>query len=164
MNKIVCNSSPIIGLCIIERLDLLCQLFDEVIIPQEVYNEIVVSEERLGAKELKKAIEDGNIRIHNVKNQKLVRELHGRLHKGELEVIVAARELKLKYVIIDDRSARYFADSMMLKTLGLMGILLLAKKHHKIGSVGKYLDLLIEKGYRVSVKLYNMVLQQANEQ
>jgi predicted nucleic acid-binding protein len=50
----------------IERLDLLWQLFDEVIIPQEVYNEIVVSEERLGAKELKKAIEDGNIRIHNV--------------------------------------------------------------------------------------------------
>lgn len=41
MIKIVCNSSPIIGLCIIKKLSLLWELFNEVYITEEVYREIV---------------------------------------------------------------------------------------------------------------------------
>ena len=52
---------------------------------------------------------------------------------------------------------------MLLKTLGLIGILLLAKKQDKIDSVKKYMDMLIEQDYRVSIKLYNSILVQANE-
>lgn len=165
MIKVVCNSSPIIGLSIIKKLDLLWDIFDEVYITEEVYREITIDEKikRIGAKELSEAIKNKNMKIYSVKNKLLVEQLYGRLHRGELEVMVAAKELKIKRVIIDDRSARHFAETMLLRSIGLMGVLLLAKECKKIESVKKYLDILIENGFRMSVKLYNQVLKSAGE-
>lgn len=44
MTKAVCNLSPIIGLSIIKKLDLLWELFDEIYITEEVYKEITIDE------------------------------------------------------------------------------------------------------------------------
>ena len=85
MTKVVCNSSPIIGLSIIKKLNLLWEIFYEVYITDEVYKEITVDD--------------------NIKK-------------------TGAKELQIKRVIIDDRSARHFAETMLLRTVGLMGILL----------------------------------------
>jgi predicted nucleic acid-binding protein len=41
MTKVICNASPIIGLIGINQLNLLWELFDEVLIPKAVYNEII---------------------------------------------------------------------------------------------------------------------------
>ena len=165
MIKAVCNSSPIIGLSIIKKLDLLWEIFDEVYITEEVYKEVTINEKirKIGSKELIEAVKNNHIKIYSVKNKLLVEQLYGRLHRGELEVMAAAKELKIKRVIIDDRSARYFAETMLLRSIGLMGILLLAKEYKKIGSVKEYLDILIEKGFRMSVKLYNQILKSAGE-
>ncbi|WP_055667202.1 DUF3368 domain-containing protein [Desnuesiella massiliensis] len=165
MIKIVCNSSPIIGLSAIGKLNLLWEIFDEVIIPEEVYREIVEanSKDNYGAKELKNAIESGNISIYKVKNKELVNELYGKLHKGELEVIVAARELKITDVVIDERAARSFAEAMLLQTIGIIGILLISKRRKKIEEIKKYLDLLIDSNYRISKKLYENALEKAGE-
>lgn len=165
MTKVVCNSSPIIALSIIKKLSLLWEIFDEVYITDEVYKEITLDEniEKIGSRELKDAIRHNHIRIYNVKNKLLVEQLYGRLHRGELEVMIAAKELEIKRVIIDDRSARHFAETMLLRTVGIIGILLLAKEYKKIESLKKYLDILIENGFRMSVKLYNQVLKSAGE-
>ncbi|WP_126428801.1 hypothetical protein [Brevibacillus marinus] len=40
MSKIISNSSPIVGLSILGKLSLLKELFDEVFIPEAVYQEI----------------------------------------------------------------------------------------------------------------------------
>ena len=69
----------------------------------------------------------------------------------------------MKEVIIDDKSARNFAESMMLKSVGLLGLLLLAKDCGIIDHVKLYLDSLIENGYRISLKLYNNVLNISKE-
>ncbi|MBP2032684.1 putative nucleic acid-binding protein [Clostridium algifaecis] len=165
MIKAVCNSSPIIGLSIIKKLDLLWEIFDEVYITEEVYKEVTINEKirKIGSKELIEAVKNNHIKIYSVKNKLLVEQLYGRLHRGELEVMVAAKELKIKRVIIDDRSARHFAETMLLRSIGLMGILLLSKEYKKIESVKKYLDILIENGFRMSVKLYNQILKYAGE-
>ena len=112
ISRIVCNSSPIIGLSIICKLDLLWQLFDEVFISEAVYNEIVFQDNiknTTGIVELEKAILQNNISIYKVKNNDLVNQLYGKLHYGEIETIVAAKELNIKYVIIDEKSARNLA-------------------------------------------------------
>ncbi|KYH34013.1 hypothetical protein CLTEP_20650 [Clostridium tepidiprofundi DSM 19306] len=54
-------------------------------------------------------------------------------------------------------------DLILLRSIGLMGILLLAKEYEKIESVKKYLNILTESGFRMSVKLYNQVLKLAGE-
>ena len=118
---------------------------------------------KTGVKELTKALEENNIEIYHIKNRDLVYQLYGRLHTGELEVIVSAKELKIKHVIIDDRSARIMANSMYLKTLGIMGILLIAKEKGYSLEVKEEIDKLIEKGYRISLNLYQEVLKKAGE-
>lgn len=164
MKEVVCNSSPIIGLSLINQLSLLWKLFDKVYITEEVYKEIVDDNlSKMGASNLKEAVEEDKIQVYSVKNKMLVDQLYGRLHKGELEVIVAAKELNIKRVIIDDKSARYFAESMMLKSGGLVGLLMLAKDNGIIEQVKPYMDSLIENGYRISLKLYNNVLSLSKE-
>lgn len=165
MIKVVCNSSPIIGLAIINKLELLWELFDEVIIPQAVYDEIVNSKgnEKYGSKELEAAVRLNRIKVVQVKNSKIVEELYGKLHKGELETIILAKELKINDVIIDEKAARNFAEAMMLQTTGIIGVLILSKKLGRIFEVKQYLDELINKGYRISKNLYTNALRKCNE-
>lgn len=108
-------------------------------------------------------MEQNNIKIYHIKNCDLVYQLYGRLYTGELEVIVSAKELKINHVIIDDRSARIMANSMCLKTLGIMGILLIAKEREYILEIKKEIDSLIKSGYRISLNLYQEILKKAGE-
>lgn len=165
MIRVICNSSPIIGLSLIGKLNLLWEIFDEVIIPKEVYREVVEanSYNNYGAKELREAVEDGNIRVYNVKNKTLVDDLYGKLHRGEIEVIVAAKELKVTDVVIDERAARSFAEAMLLQSVGILGILIIAKKKGKIAELKTSLDLLMESNYRISKKLYENTLRKVEE-
>lgn len=166
MIKIVCNSSPIIGLCIIKKLNLLWELFNEVYITEEVYREIVQNNElrHYGEQELINAVKDNKIIVYKVKNSELVEAMIGRLHRGELEVIQAARELGISRVIIDDRPARNRAKDMLLKPIGIIGVLQLAKKLEKIEEVKSYLDTLIQEDYRISKRLYLEALKMADEE
>ena len=166
MIKIVCNSSPIIGLCIIKKLNLLWELFDEIYITEEVYREIVQNNElkHYGEQELINAVRDSKIIVYKVKNSELVEAMIARLHRGELEVIQAARELNISRVIIDDRPARNRTKDMLLKPIGIIGILQLAKQLGKINEIKAYLDILIEENYRISEKIYLEALKIASEE
>lgn len=165
MIKVICNSSPIIGLSLIGKLNLLWEIFDEVIIPKEVYREVVEANlnNNYGAKELEQAVNEQKIAIYNIKNKTLVDELYGKLHRGELEVIIAARELKVTDVVIDEKAARSFAETMLLQSIGIIGVLIIAKKKGKITELRKYLDSLIKSNYRISNKLYENALRKTGE-
>lgn len=162
--KVICNTSPIIGLSIIGRLDLLWELFD-VYIPEEVYREVVNegSEQAIGKHELKNAVNNGYIKVHEVKDQEFVMKSYGRLHKGELEVIVGAKELNTSIVIIDEKSARNFTETLMLRPLGLLGILKLAKQKGKINEIKPFIDMLVLKKFRISKKMIKQVLKEVGE-
>ena len=58
----------------------------------------------------------------------------GSLHRGELEAIVLARELKADFVLLDDHLARKKAKRMGIKIIGTLGVLLLASKNKIITS------------------------------
>ena len=90
--------------------------------------------------------------------------MYGKLHYGEIETIVAAKELNIKYVIIDEKSARNLAEAMSLKPVGIVGILLLAKKKNKIDKIKPYLDILVLRKFRISEKLYDIALKEAGEE
>ena len=72
MAKIICNSSPIIGLSIIGKLNLLWEIFDEVYISEAVYQEVVSGNriKNYGERELREAVKNNNIKIYKVKNKK----------------------------------------------------------------------------------------------
>ena len=89
--------------------------------------------------------------------------LYGRLHFGELEVIVGAKELGIDFAIIDEHAARKMASEFLIDTIDVLGILSLAKTKGLINLVKPEMDKLISKGYRISDKLYNQILARNNE-
>lgn len=159
LGMVICNSSPIIGLASLELLHLLWALFDQVIVTEAVYTEVVTQgRNRLGKEELETAVKHGYIKRYSVIEGLFIDRFIGKLHRGELEVMVAAKELNAQYILIDDKAARVLAEAMLLEPTGLVGFLKLAKLNGKIGSLKDCLDRLIEKNYRISKKLYNEVL------
>lgn len=163
--KILCNTSPIIGLISIGRLYLLRELFDEIILPEAVYRELCTDSPayQKEIEEINDNISKGYFKIYRVKNADVVKSMYGKLHFGELEVIVAAKELNLQFAIIDEKAARKMASEFLINTIGILGILLLAKKKELINCIKPDIDKLRANGYRISDELYDQILGKAGE-
>jgi predicted nucleic acid-binding protein len=165
-SKIISNSSPIIALSVLGRLHLLWELFDVVYISRAVYDEIVLPDrdKSFGKAEIIQAVQEKKIIVYKVRDQSLVNQLYGKLHRGELETIVGARELNVDFTLLDEISARNMAKTFFLTLIGTIGILSLAKRENKIQLIKPDLDILIANNYRISKKLYELVLKQVGEE
>lgn len=163
--KIICNTSPIIGLMSIRKVFLLWELFDEIILPEAVYKELCAgsSMHQKEIDEIKNLVAEGRFKIYKVKNAEIVKSMYGKLHFGELEVIVAAKELGLRTAVIDEKAARKMAAEFLIDTIGILGLLLLAKQKGLVNCIKPDIDMLRMSGYRISDKLYDQILYKANE-
>ena len=82
---IVSNASPLINLARIGKLDLLRQLYGEVLVPQAVWQEVVLDgAERPGADEVKTSTW---IQMRTIGDQRLAQALRQELGAGEAEAI-----------------------------------------------------------------------------
>lgn len=93
----------------------------------------------------------------------MVKAMYGKLHYGELEVIVGAKEQGLPLAIIDEIAARKMASEFLIDIIGIMGILLLAKKRGIVKEIRSDMELLRKNGYQISDKLFKETLRKAGE-
>lgn len=156
---IISDSSPLISLAIIGRLDLLEKLYKDIYVPFAVYKE-VTEEEKPFSKELRNYLKD---KIKNVSNRLAVDVLVSDIGIGESEAIVLALEEKPDLVLIDDLKARKFAKMNGLEIIGTMGILLEAKKNGLIEEIKPFISELILNGIRISNKIIEITLKAAQE-
>lgn len=163
--KVICNTSPVIGLLSINRISLLFELFNEVILPKTVVDELCAKSDNHQDQisQVKKLIAEGKFTVYQVKNQEIIKKLYGKLHFGELEVIIGAKECGLPLAVIDEIAARKVAAEFLIDTIGIIGILSLAKKKGLLSQIKPDLDLLRSKGYRISNSLYETSLQRNDE-
>lgn len=158
----VSDSSPLISLAAIGRLELFQSIFSSVVIPQAVYDEIMAGKERPGAQEIAQA---SWIQVQGIKNRRSVKQLmkSAHLHVGETEAIVLSGELKAAYLILDDRAARKAAQRKRIPVMGTLGVLLLAKALKLISAVEPCLRELIGAGKYVDPAIYRDILLKAGE-
>ncbi len=154
--RMVSNSSPLIALAKIGRLNLIGY---EIIIPKAVFEEITRAR-REYAREL---YNWGRNRVSVVKNRRAVEYLELVLDRGEAEVIVLAEEIEAGAVLIDDLKGRKTAMLRGLTVIGTIGVLLDAKERGLVDDVKPLLDELIRKKIRISRELYNHALELAQE-
>ena len=160
MKKVICNASPLIALSNISKIELLKGLFQKIIIPQAVYQEVVEEgKNRPGALEVKNAIGKW-IEVYKVKNLNEVEALRAILDKGESEVIVLAQEINADLLILDNREPRIFAKHLGFKVIGTIGILLLAYKKGLLNNPMPKILELREKGFYISTKLLEEIKKQ----
>jgi uncharacterized protein len=158
---IVSNTTPISELAKVEQLQLLRDVFGQVIIPQEVYDELMV-----GNHPAVLAMQSANwIEVRAVSDRPSLQALQTQtnLDLGECAAILLAEELKADRLIIDEKAARQIAKSRRLPVIGTIAVLLLAKQRDLRPSVKDILDAMIDKGTRISAKLYQQALLIAEE-
>jgi len=160
--SVVSNSSALINMARIGRLDLLRQLYGELLIPQAVWDEVVIEGAgQPGANEVKEA---SWIKKCSVNDEQLVRALRQELGAGEAEAIVLALEVEAEILLMDERLGRETAHYMGLRRVGLIGALIEAKHRGLIDAIKPLLDVLrTQAGFRVSDDLYTRVLEDEGE-
>jgi predicted nucleic acid-binding protein len=154
--KIVSNSSPLIALAKIGKLDILTK---DVVIPKAVFDEITKPQKEY----TEKLHKWGKDKVSGVKNRKAVEYLEILLDRGEAETIVLAEEITANAVLIDDLKARKIATLRGLTVIGTLGVLLAAKDKGLIREVKPLFEELMKKRIRVSKELYNRSLELAHE-
>jgi predicted nucleic acid-binding protein len=159
---VVSDTSPIINLATIGYLHLLPDLFTEIIIPTAVFNEVAgAGNDEPGAKEIR---ESSWVKVHAAPNQQLLPQLLHDLDPGEAEAIALAVNIKAEYVLMDEALGRKIAVSYQLQPLGILGILLLAKRRGMIQAVTPLMDRLrSEANFFVDARLYHYIKRLAEE-
>ena len=161
--NIVANSTPLIELSKIHRLDILRDVYGKIIIPEEVYSEVVIQGKgQPGAAEVGAAMW---IDVRAVTQKGKVMNLHAnkRLDLGECGAIILAEEIHAQRIIIDDLAARKVAQARGLPIIGTVGVLIVAKVRGIIPNVKDILDNLKKHGTRIGPRLYQQILNAAGE-
>jgi len=160
--SIVSNASPLINLARIGRLDLLCQLYGGVVIPEAVWHEVVVKGVgQPGADEIEAA---AWIKTESVANRQLVQASQQELDTGEAEAIALSLETEAELLLMDEHLGRETARHLGVRYTGLIGVLVEGKHKGLISEVKPHLNALRDvAGFRVSDALYRRVLQDEEE-
>lgn len=145
---VVTDSTCLIALERLGRLDILPALFEPVYAPPEVAREFGSSLPWL--------------RVVDLADRDRVLFLSASVDAGEAEAIALARERKLK-VVLDDLRARRQAHRFELDVIGTLGILVRAKRQGILDLVGPLLNQLEDSGFHMTPELKEEALRQVGE-
>jgi hypothetical protein len=151
---IISDTSAITSLVQIRREKILSSLYEQVVIPAEV------------AVELKKfhAALPGFIQVAAVENRQCFQRLCAEVDPGEAAAIALMLEGKGDLLLIDERRGRHVALREGLAIVGVLGVLLAARRRGLIDSLTDTLtELENTAGFRVSMQLKARAIAAAGE-
>ncbi len=151
---VVSDTSPLTALLTVQQIDLLTRIFGEVVIPAAVQTELLRAH----------AILPDWLKVQPVGNQTKVQTYLLKVDLGEAEAIALAEELQADYLLIDERKGWRLAQARDLRVVGLLGVILIAKRRGLISSARDLLSQLDEKaGIYLSSDLKNTALKTVGE-
>lgn len=160
----VSDTSPISNLAIIGRLGLLREQFGTVLVPSAVQQEISRLSHPAATGVIDAAFADGWLRVTPLR-QAVPRETAAGLHPGETEALALAVEQRADIVLLDDGDARRRAAEIGLHFIGVLGILLRARKQGGVPSLREAIRRLREEArFFVAPRLEVELLIAAGEQ
>lgn len=160
MPKTVSNTTPIISLLKLDRLELLQKIYTQIYIPTAVFDEIEAGKAKGYYKDLS---EIDWINIIEIQDKQAVKYFLD-LDAGEAEAIVLATELNADLIILDEKLGRFHAKHADLKVTGTIGILIKAKTVGLIEKLEPLLNELIDKDVWISEKLKTEILKKVGEE
>ena len=141
-------------------MNILRELYGEIVIPSAVYTEITAKEDSAC---VQIQSEGDWIRVEQIKDNSEKKMYKAKLHDGEVEVMILAQERKADLVILDDNAAKKTAKYIGLSVTGTLGVLVKAKRQGIIKEVRPLLSEMKQNGFYVSNEVERMVLEQAGE-
>jgi predicted nucleic acid-binding protein len=153
----VTNTTPIIALVGVGELRLLDALFERVVVPFEVWDELT---DKPGAPE-PEALR--TLQSVVFLPAPAAPTETASLHAGEAAAIALALTTPGARVLLDDIAARRIADGLGLTVKGTLGLLVEAKRQGLLPSVRPLVERMIENGFRLAPSLVASVLSAAGE-
>ena len=163
MRVVIADAGPLIALSRIGKLDLLQQLFQQIIITSIVRDEILENEHCKGKVEVIKAINAGWIKIQSV-NMIDWKTINSGVDAGEASSIYLALQMPgTTLLIIDDQAGRAEAKYQKITITGTVAVIGMAKIQGYMSSVGAVLHSLRESGYYIGDAIVELVLRDIGE-
>ena len=155
---VIADSGPIFSLALIDKLDILYGLFDNIRIPQAVWNEITYDKTKQDYQKLYNFFKDKTCQISGLNELTFVMDY------GESESLILYKELHADFLLIDDKKARRIAENFDINCIGLIGLLSIAKDKGLIGKLKPIFETFLQNKRFYSVGLLNAVLMAKGEE
>lgn len=149
-NAIISDTSCLIALDRIGKLELLQKLFNTIITTPEVKYEF--------GKDLPTWI-----LIREVNNNNKKKELQSIVDLGEASALALAIETPQSLLIIDERKGRKLAKDLNIKIIGTLRLILMAKQKGFLNSVTETVSELRKANFHLDRKIVNRILKDACE-
>ncbi len=157
---IVADSGPLISLSRIQRLDLLRQLYGEILVPPAVWHEVtVINAKAPGAETVRTA---NWIQIKSPTHTP-VGFVPGGLGPGERQAFALTQELANAWLLIDDGPGRRAARALGLQIIGTIGVLKEAKAAGLVNQLRPILTELQQAGFFLNPALGEQALRSVGE-
>jgi predicted nucleic acid-binding protein len=151
---VVADTSPLSALLTIRMEELLPALFRRVLVPEEVRRELLRTHSNLPTW----------LEVRKLAGRACFDLLVARLDEGEAAAIALARELKADRLLIDERKGRQVAREEGVAVIGLVGVLILARRSGLVDRVEPLLGRLVsEANMYLDPSLINAALHAVGE-
>jgi len=143
VRPVVANTTPLIALAVIGRLDLLPRLYSEITISEAVAEELAA-----GGPERIVVPHPSTLSWITIvpKDPREARRLLYGLDDGEAYTLLLALRLKARLVIIDEKVGRSTAEYLGLRVTGTLGVLARAKREGMVPNFTEEADRLMRAG------------------
>ncbi|MDO8634581.1 MAG: hypothetical protein Q7K34_04790 [archaeon] len=152
--RAVADASVLIFFSKMKKLDLLAKLFQEIVVTDTVFDEIMAGKSQgfLDCLEVEKMVKNNEIRLIKTKEK---------AGSGEDSTIMAAKEKKITVVLMDDYAGIRKAAFWELTAYSCPFILLKALKEKQVSKTGfgELLDKLLSENYFISPRLLKKILE-----
>jgi predicted nucleic acid-binding protein len=154
---VVADTGAIISLVHVGQLGLIENIFGDYFIAEAVWQELQVYDNPGFDRSVLKDIEKRVIKIKSTNHLSMVMDF------GESESVILYDELKADFLLIDDNKARAIAESLNVKCIGSIGLLMQAKLNGSTVELRPIFQKWISLGRFFSKKLLNTVLTEIGE-
>lgn len=155
---VISDAGPIFSLAIIDKLNILNELFDEIHIPNAVWEEITLDKSTDYYQLIFDFFKDKVVSIKSENHLTFVMDY------GESEAIILYQELKSNFLLIDDKKARTYAENLRVNCIGTLGLLISAKEKGSIEKLNPLFQKLLNNKRYYSIKLLNSILLKFKEE
>lgn len=159
--RVVCDSSTLINLSLLNQLHLLEAMYGGVFVPPGVYDEVVrIGAGRVGADEVRNA---GFITVTELEDPEPVALYMNPLSEVDASVIVLAKEQDADLIITRDGRLRRRSIQEGLHAIHTFAFFIEAKQAGFIEAVKPLLDEMRHRGVRIRDGVSQEILRQAGE-
>jgi len=155
---VIADSGPIFSLALIDKLDILDSLFDEVKIPQAVWEEITFDLTKTDYQIIFSFFRNRIQRISGFNELIII------MDSGESESVMLYKEMQADFLLIDDKKARNIAENFGINCIGVIGLLAVAKDHGLIKELRPLFKTFLLNKRFYSLELLNAILIKTGEE